>query len=279
MSDEPTFTSGSEWTLAALADLFTRSFAGYVMPVHVTAAALAARCRVEHVDLDASRVVVVAGAPVGLALITRRGDRARLGVMGFVEAYRGQKLGARTLSRVLDESRARGEQSMLLECFTTNEAGVALYRKAGFSIMRLLVGWERPAFPTGQGDASLLEEREPDAFGRALAALPELDLPWQLAAPTLIAVTAPTRTFSLEGHAFACFTESESALSFRGLLTLPAHRRRGLARRLLEAVSARFPGRALHFPPIFPEDAGQEAFASLGFSKMPLAQHEMIWTP
>ena len=279
MSAELSFVVATDWSITALADLFTQSFAGYVMPVHVTAAAFAARCRSEHVDLDASRVVLRDGAPVGLAIITRRGDRARLGVMGFVPAARGQRVGARTLARVLDESRARGDRCMTLECFTSNEAGVALYRSAGFVITRLLVGWERPGFPVGQGDESLLEERSPSDFGLELAKLPELDLPWQLATETLLAATAPIRTFAVEGQAFACITVTDGALSFRGLLTHATHRRRGVARRLVEALSARFPGRALHFMPIFPDDFGAEAFTALGFTQMPLAQHEMIWRP
>jgi GNAT superfamily N-acetyltransferase len=278
VNDELGFSPATDYSLAMLADLFTRSFEGYVMPVNVTAAALARSCRVEDVDLHESRVVLIDGAPVGLGFVTRRGDRSRLGIMGFVPACRGRKVGQRTLAHLLDEARARGDRSMTLECFTNNAAGVALYKRGGFRIMRLLVGWERPAFPEGEGDASELTERAPNALGEARALL-DLDLPWQLAAPTLAAWSSPMRTFSIGDEALACFTASESALTFRGLLTSPSHRRRGLARRLLGAISARFPGRALHFPPVFPEEASPEFFRAVGFSQAALAQHEMIWTP
>jgi hypothetical protein len=56
------------YSLSELADLFTRSFEGYFVPVQMNSAALAGMLRRDGVDLGASRVLTEDSAAVGLAL-------------------------------------------------------------------------------------------------------------------------------------------------------------------------------------------------------------------
>src|SRR2546430_9100438 len=69
--------------LSGLAELFTAGVAGYVIPMKMSADALAERVANEDIDLALSRVVVRGGDELGLALIARRGRESRLAAMGI----------------------------------------------------------------------------------------------------------------------------------------------------------------------------------------------------
>jgi GNAT superfamily N-acetyltransferase len=72
----------------------------------------------------------------------------------------------------------------------------------------------------------------------------------------------------------ATFARHLSAV--RGILTLPAHRRRGAATHLLKALAAQFPGVPLSVPPLLPAGLGEPFWSALGFSQSALTLLEMV---
>ncbi len=277
MSQGLRFASAAEYPLDLLAELFTRGFENYIVPVaNVDRVTLARHVRKESIDLAASRVVSrddSPTSPIALALIALRGNRSRLATMGIIKESRGMGVGSAVVGQLLADARTRGDARMTLEVIESNAAAVALYTHAGFEPMRQLVGWTGKDL--GPGDDGI-ERCPPDTLGRIAGRSELQDLPWQLEPATLMQTTAPTQCFHLEERAFVLVGgASETTVNVAALLTIPEHRRRGYARRLLAAVAARFEGRSLSIPQVWPEDVGAEAMRRMGFVKAELTQREM----
>jgi hypothetical protein len=64
--------AGTDFSIRSLAELFTRSFEGYMVPIRMTAENLSRIIRTESVDLAASRVVTNRDQPEGFILIGSR---------------------------------------------------------------------------------------------------------------------------------------------------------------------------------------------------------------
>ena len=69
----------SEYTIPFLADLMTRSFEGYFVPINITDAAFLTMLRRDGIDLNSSRVLAKDDEPVGVALIAPRLDESTRG--------------------------------------------------------------------------------------------------------------------------------------------------------------------------------------------------------
>ena len=78
----------SSYPLLEIADLLTRGFEGYLVPIQIDEAALLPMLRRDSIDLSASRVLLKEGKPIGVALIARRGWTSRLAAMGIVSNSR-----------------------------------------------------------------------------------------------------------------------------------------------------------------------------------------------
>ena len=266
--------SAALYPLSGLAELFTAGFAGYLIPMQMSAEALAERVAAEDIDLALSRVVVRGGEELGLALIARRGRESRLAAMGIRAEARSAGAGRFLLAHVLRDARQRGERRMRLEVFESNVPARTMYEGSGFSVVRRLVGWEcaKPG-----AEAAPLDELEPTAFAQKLALWPtEAPLSWQLESATLSAPPRAARCFALEDKSFAYVASvRDEAVAIRGLLTAPGERRKGHGLRLLRALAAAFPGRPFNVPQLVPEGQGAAFLASAGFTPAALAQLEM----
>jgi ribosomal protein S18 acetylase RimI-like enzyme len=240
-----------ELNYAQLAQVFTRAFEGYAVPLAVDAQSLEQRARVESIDLVASTI-----ADSGVVLVARRGRTSRIAAMGVFSEARGRGVGRTMLADTLAACRARGDARVVLEVIEGNEAAVALYRSAGFAVTRRLVGWARGAVP-GSGDLPV--EVEPQEVARVLAQSGD-DLPWQLAWPSIANLTAPNRGYRL-GDAYCVLRDN----TLRALVVPTAARRRGHARRLLAALPS-----PLRVPAIVPET---DSF--FDFTRETIAQLEM----
>jgi len=269
-----TFVAAAELPYSDLAPLFERAFANYLVPVRATPAAMEVRNRVEHVDLFASQVALAGGAPVALALIARRGRRSRVAAMGVVLEARGSGVAQALLDKIIGDARARGDDSLLLECIASNERAFRLYRRAGFVTARRLVGWRAGALVP---EAQSIVEVDPAELGRVLARGDDGGLPWQLAPESLAALTAPIRGWTIDGSAFAVGSVLEQEVALRAVFTRPEHRRQGHAARLVRGLAARFAPRLLAIGPIVPEGLGSELAAHLGAVPYELAQVEMVF--
>jgi ribosomal protein S18 acetylase RimI-like enzyme len=61
----------------------------------------------------------------------RQSHRGGLG-MGLIPEYRGQGLGSKLLSSVIEHSKQFGLEKIELNVYTSNTSGIALYKKFGF---------------------------------------------------------------------------------------------------------------------------------------------------
>ena len=106
--ETPTFLPASAFSLEALGDIFTRSFENYFYPGTMTAAMLAARVRIEQLDLYRSLVMHLGDEVAGIALLGLRSDRAWCGGFGVVLPLRGRGLARELVTAMLEQARQAG---------------------------------------------------------------------------------------------------------------------------------------------------------------------------
>jgi ribosomal protein S18 acetylase RimI-like enzyme len=273
----------AEHTSAEAAAALTRSFEGYLVPIKMTAQAFERRFRGEDLDPFASRVYYAGDgdSPAGVVLVARRGWTSRIAAMGLAPEARGQGLGRRLLSEAVEEARARGERAVYLEVIEQNTPALHLYTSFGFRTLRRLFGYrkerrpeETDALPPETDD--VLSELDPLEFSRIVAREGEPGLPWMLAAETLSAASLPARAVHLDGRAFALIADpAAETLQVSALVVPRAERRQGLGTRLVRALEAAFPGRALAMSAILPEDLAPDFFPRLGWERGKINQFEM----
>lgn len=256
-----------------VAQLMTSSFAEYFVAIQMTPSSLAGMCVIEGIDLRYSRVALRGDEPVALGLIARRGWTCRLAAMGVVVAARRSGVGRALLSTLVEEAGVRGERRMVLEVIEQNAPAISLYEQAGFKIQRRLVGFHAKA-PQGKADPGL---RQADALRVAHAAFAHGSpgLPWQLAPETLMHVGPPFEGFQLDQSYALISDPAQPTVALRSLVVEPDARRQGQAKRLLQALFARFPDKHWRVPVIVPEGLAAELFAGLGFQRETLSQFEM----
>lgn len=142
-----TFEPATRWTHAELAGIFTRGYEGYFTPVVLDEAAFRSMVEAYDDDLDASRVAVVGGAPVGICKVALRGDQGWIAGIGVAPPHRGAGVGKALMLAAIDEARSRGVRALWLEVLVQNELAIRLYEKLGFERVRGLEVWTlaRPA--------------------------------------------------------------------------------------------------------------------------------------
>jgi GNAT superfamily N-acetyltransferase len=258
----------------AAADAFTRCYEHYVVPVRATGAELAARCRAEGVDPSLSYVLRDNGGPAGVALVARRGRRARLAAFAIAPRLRGTGMARPALARLLSECDERGDDAIELEVFEHNVPAVRLYAGQGFRRVDRLFGFHLAPAPSAAGAETV--ERPLDEFADHLARDPVESLPWQLQPETLARLAAPWRVLAAGGASFALADLSHAdAVAVRLVYTVPERRRRGHARALLAAIGKLAGGRPVVAPQLVPEALAPVALA-LGGTPAEHAQLRML---
>jgi ribosomal protein S18 acetylase RimI-like enzyme len=130
-----------------LAALFTSGYEDYYVPLHIDEQALGFMVRMWDLDLDASRIALRGGEPVGVCMLGLRGEEAWIGGLGVVVPERRAGTGARLMEAVLDEARARGAREVRLEVIIENARAIPLYERLGFERTRRLAVWSLPGAP------------------------------------------------------------------------------------------------------------------------------------
>jgi ribosomal protein S18 acetylase RimI-like enzyme len=133
-----------------LAELFTRGYEGYFVPMHFDEPTL--RYMVDVWDIDLSRSRVAPGA--GLANLAIRGDRAWIGGIAVVPEQRRNGIGRALMEALLELA----PPMVLLEVIEANEPAIKLYQSLGFEKTRVLEVWrvEAPEVPGRTVDQSVL---------------------------------------------------------------------------------------------------------------------------
>lgn len=262
----------SEYTIPFLADLMTRGFEGYIVPINITDNVLHTMIRRDGIDLTSSRVLVRDEEPIGVAFIARRGWTSRLAAFGITSNARIGGVGTWAMEQLLQEARERGEKEMLLEVIEQNTAGVKLYERVGFTKIRRLVGYKLEN-PQVESDVEL-EEIDIRELARLVAYHGLKDLPWQLSGATVMQHTPPSRAFHVN-DAYCLITNPEATdIAISSVLVKTRSRGAGLSAVLLRALFAKFPNKVWHVSPIYPEEMGV-IFEYVGMQRETLSQWQM----
>ena len=258
-----------------LADLMTRSFEGYFVPINITETVMHTMIRRDGIDLTASRVLIKDDEPVGIAFIARRGWTSRLAAMGITSNARSGGVGTWAMEQLLEEAKSRGDKEMLLEVIEQNTAGVKLYEKVGFTKIRRLVGYKLEN-PQAESEVDI-EEIDIRELARTVTYHGLKDLPWQLSGTTIMQYTPPARAFRLN-DAYCLISNPEATdIAIHSVLVKARSRGAGLSAVLMRSLFTRFPGKVWHVSPIYPEELGF-IFEHVGMTRESLSQWQMSRT-
>jgi ribosomal protein S18 acetylase RimI-like enzyme len=273
------FKPGAEFSIPQIADLLTRGFEGYFVPINITVPVLLTMMRRDGIDLNETRILHRDDEPIGVALIARRGWTSRLAAMGVVSNARKGGAGTWAMEHLIEEARARGDQEMLLEVITQNTAGVKLYEKVGFKKIRKLLGYKLENPLTAQaavpgGDGNELREIDIQEAAKMVTAHGLKDLPWQISGISIAHHTPPSRAFGLHGAYCVISNPQVEHVSISSVLTPAGAGEAGPGAALIRALFARFPGKTWHVSPIYPEEMAP-LFEQVGMQREELSQWQM----
>ena len=269
------FASASELPIPQLADLLTRGFEGYFVPIHITAPVLLTMIRRDGIDLTESRVFLKDEEPIGVALIARRGWTSRLAAMGIVSNARNSGAGTWAMQNLIEEARLRGDKEMLLEVIEQNTAGVKLYQKVGFKIVRRLLGYRLENPQAESGDELIeIDIRE---LARLVTYYGMPDLPWQLSGASIMQHTPPARAFRV-GEAYCLISNPDAEhVAISSVLINAGAQQPDFGEALMRALFARFPNKTWHVSAIYPEEVCG-MFEQAGMQRETISQWQMSLT-
>jgi ribosomal protein S18 acetylase RimI-like enzyme len=183
-----TIVSAADYSLVALAEIFTRSFEAYFYPGTTSAQQLSRRVRLEQIDLAHSLVLVADDAPAGIALIALRDRRAWCAGFGIYAAARGRGLAHTLAAAMVERARSAEAREISLEVLTRNAPAIQVYQRAGLSIWRDLqiLEWRRPD-PWAGGEPIMVRDEAPGALLDHFARLHLVAAAWQRDLPALLA--------------------------------------------------------------------------------------------
>ena len=254
-----------------------RGFENYFVPVNLYAASFTSRIEADNVDPRLSWIYETADGPAGILLVARRGTTSRIAALGLAPELRGQGLGRKAMEQAIAQARERGDERMVLEVISANEAALALYAGLGFERRRRLVGWRHPE-AAGEEGPDTLDEVAPSTSAAWLQAWSDDDLSWPLSPQSHLGAAPPLRGYSIDDRATAIVDDTGAYVRIVSLAVRPDARRRGLGRRLVDALLDAYEGRALAFPAIVPERSSRAFMEATGWELTPLSQYEMMLT-
>jgi ribosomal protein S18 acetylase RimI-like enzyme len=261
----------------ALTDLFNAGYAGYAVPVNVTAAYIQSHIRQQDVSLADSVIVWDDDRPVGFTYLAIRDRRGWVAGLGVVADARRRGVGRLLMDGLLDNARRAGLHSVQLEVIAGNDAAHALYERAGLhDIRRLLIIERAPAPVAASPWPGSLESGSVDDALAAYDRLHASENPWQREPPTLQKIVPPleARLAVVEGRvaAYVIGSFSEARLSLYDVAVDPAQPDALAA--LLADLHGRYPQAQARLVNL---DAGDPAWPVLearGYT-VQLSQHEM----
>jgi ribosomal protein S18 acetylase RimI-like enzyme len=266
----------TEYSVADVADVLTRGFEGYFVPINIDYAALLTMIRRDGVDMGESRILLMDDLPIGVALIARRGWTSRLAAMGVVPDARNKGTGSWAMERLLDDARLRGDREMVLEVIEQNISAVHLYKKYGFEVVRRLVGYKLEKPKVTSSDS--LDEVDIRELGRLVSLHGLPNLPWQLSGETIAHHTRPSRAFRLDGNLVLVSNPEAEHVAVWSVLVLPEKRRQSQGPRVMRALFSKFPNKTWHIPALCPEEVGI-VFEEAGMKREELSQFQMTLKP
>ena len=197
------------------ARLINEAYAGYYVPLHVTADQVARIDQAFDADLPRSVVAFVGADPVGLALLSRRGARGWIHSVGTLPAWRRYGIARAMLAQVIAAAAEAEVERLSLEVITQNMPAYQLYQSLGFRPCRELLTWSRTS---DEDPLPIPRERlapaDPGALYDALASWQDQPPCWQREIESLKKMSG-----SLKGYRLS----SDGRVSHRGLGRLLGH--------------------------------------------------------
>jgi GNAT superfamily N-acetyltransferase len=221
-----TLHPASTFPLDALAAALNTAYAGYLVPVQFTPAALEQQVATMDITLDRS---LVARGPddelLGIALLGVRGERGWVGGVGIAQQWRGQGWGAVLMQSLIEQARLLGLRTMQLEVLEQNHVAHQLYLRLGFTDVRLLYIFAGPLardrlpslnLPNSPGVVAQTTAMPIAEELATYAELLQVTLPWQREVASLAhraqRATAPERPSGLEAVAFITAPSSRGSV-------------------------------------------------------------------
>lgn len=254
-------------SITALTEILGRCFQDYFVPFTLTPEQFAARFIAEGLSFADSCVWYADNEPVAIALITRRGNRARLAAFAIQPGWRGKGLTKPMLGALF--AGLKDVTSLSLEVIRENAPAIALYESLGFSIARELCGYQgKLVEPVDALAAGSL-----DGLLCAVYRGPAENTPWQL--DPLSFPSLPCQVVKDGEHAWGVIATLTATPQLRYLFVDPAYRHQGLARQLLQKINAQYPG--IGTPVAIPATFAS-LFEGAGYQEMVITQYEMVRT-
>jgi len=234
----------------------------------------AAFLRMHTTDLANSIIAMDGETVAGILVVNRRGTTSRVGAMAVAPEYRSQGVGAKMMSKAIEDAKFRNDLRIILEAIAHNERAIAFYDRFGYQVQHRLLGFEHP--PLTDSSAPSIQEIDLDQLAALLLARPQSSLSWETSAAAAIQYVSPTRAFEHEGMGAAIVHSSEFTM-FRTVALSGRDDVRKL-KTMLEAFNVIYPGCSFKAQPAFPEPEFGEVFEKAGFVVSDLKQVEMRLT-
>lgn len=261
-----------DYGLQEAVTLMNLGFSDYFIHIELTLPIFLNMARTESIDLGSSRIIWLDDEAVGIALIARRGWTSRLATMAIAPASRGRGAGRAAMDLLLAEASTRGDHAMVLEVIENNAPAVRLYEACGFHTERRLVSYEGTF--AGTEERAELKEVDIREVARLVTMYGLDDLPWQISGESLAQSGAPSKGYQLDAACVVISNPEAEQVAIRSLVVRPESRGQGQARRLIEAVIAKYPGKKWLVPALCPEEVGP-VFEKVGLQRGELSQLQM----
>ncbi|KAH8654817.1 acetyltransferase, gnat family [Ilyonectria robusta] len=277
---------GNSISPSQLAAIFNEAFTNYIgTEVQFTEETITLWCNGYLVSLELSHIFFPtpdSNEPVAFGLIAIRDDKpkeSRLAAMGVVPSYHGKGTGTQVMELIISAERKRGVHIIELECIKQNERALRLYKRMGFSIEQELYGWEKDLTSVKDSVSNTgIEDCTFDELEKQITKHAAPTLPWQAWGWGVSPLGPTKRVFKL-GHAYCGIShpdkDDEITVNLTSIFVEPEWRRQGEARRLMEAVMAKFPGKKWRAGVVFPKEPADRLAAHFGFTPMDLSQYQM----
>lgn len=270
----------SSASLVARANCMNAAYADYMIPLHVDADQIALMDLLYDVDVDASVVAEDRGRLVGMALLSRRGERGWISGVGTVPAFRRMGIARRMMAALIGNARTLKLSNIILEVIGENERAHCLYRSVGFVDSRELLTWSLPAdadlLPIPQ---ELLHEVEPEAPFVYFEAWHKEPPSWQREPETLRRLLGHARAYALElDGSPAAYTIASSRSDSVAILDVGINPEMGVVRAgrpLLQALSRLHPDQVIRILNVPADDPLCRVLAALRFH-VTVRQWEML---
>lgn len=140
--------SASTLDMVTIADVFTRGYEGYIVPIKLNEDQIRSHIERYQIDLNLSRVAYYDDELVGIGFLGRRESSGWIGGVGVAKAHRRKGIGKTMMLAIADLAREAGLTDIYLEYINGNDGAGAMYRQLGYETLRRLLIVESNQPPT-----------------------------------------------------------------------------------------------------------------------------------